>query len=134
MPTRITQEEAFFALTSLVEKGQVTTQRNLRQELGGRGSGPTLKQHIEAFYAEFGPLMVTPPSADPQGGDEHRSLRPDGLGTPVLPAATATIPEDSPWRPLIDLLSAWESDLLRREEILSRREIELRSQGKEVQV
>ncbi len=132
MPTPITQEEAFLALTSLLEKGQVTTQRNLRQELGGRGSGPTLKQHIEAFYAQFGPLMETSASADPQSADERLSLRPEDLGTPIV--ATATIPADSPWRRLIDLLSAWESDLLRREKILSRREIELRSQGKKVQI
>ena len=125
MPNPITQEEAFLALTSLLEKGQVTTQRNLRQELAGRGSGPRLKQCIDAFYAQFGRVML---SSVPQGADERLSLRPEDLGPPVL--ATATIPADSPWRRLIDLLSAWESDLLRREEILSRREIELRSQGK----
>lgn len=131
MPTPITQEEAFLALTSLLEKGQVTTQRNLRQELGARGSGRRLKQYIDAFYAQFGRVMVTRLSSDPQGADERLSLQPEDLGTPVL--ATATIPADSPWRRLIDLLSAWESDLLRREEILSRREIELRSQGRKVQ-
>jgi len=131
MPTSITQEEAFLALTSLLERGRVTNQRNLRQELGGRGSGPTLKKYIDAFYAQFGHLMVTPSNAEPDVADEHRSLRPNDLGTPVL--AAVTIPLDSPWRRVIDLLSAWESDLLRREDILSRREIELRSHGRKVQ-
>lgn len=132
MPTPITQEEAFLALMSLLKKGQVTTQRNLRQELGGRGSGPKLKQYIDAFYAQYGRVMATPPRPGPQGADERRSLHPDDLGAPVL--AAATIPADSPWRRLIDLLSDWESDLLRREEILSRREIDLRSQGEKLQI
>jgi len=119
MPGPITQEEAFLALMSLLEKGQVTTQANLRQELGGRGSGAKLKQCIDAFYAQFGPVMVAPPSSGFEGVDEAPSHQPDDLSAPAM--AAATIPADSPWRQVIDQLSAWESDLARRERILSTR-------------
>lgn len=77
MPGQITQDEAFLAMMSLLEKGLVTTQRNLRQELGGRGSSPRLKGFIDEFYARYGRAMVTPPSSATEPGDDGRSLRPD---------------------------------------------------------
>lgn len=107
-------------MMSLLGKGQVTTQANLRQELAGRGSGPRLKKFIDAFYAQYGRAMVTPPSSGAEGVDEGSSLRPGDLRAPEL--AAAAVPADSSWLRLIDLLSAWEADLLRRERILSRRE------------
>lgn len=56
----INQDEAFSAIISLLHRGLFSTQRNVRRELGGRGSGPELKGFVEAFYAQYGRHLVLP--------------------------------------------------------------------------
>jgi len=54
----VTDEEVYLAIASLVEDGVPPNHINVRDALGGRGSGPDLSRRIRAWYQEFGPGMI----------------------------------------------------------------------------
>ena len=57
---------------SLLEKGEWPNYLNVRKELGGQASGPTLGRMIDAWYAEHGPSMTM---AEPQSSIVDRAFR-----------------------------------------------------------
>lgn len=54
MATRITVEEAFAAIESVVLRGENPTHQLVRTELGDRGSNPVISRFISAWFQSYG--------------------------------------------------------------------------------
>jgi len=59
MANSVTDEEVYLAIALLVENGVPPNHVNVREALGGRGSGPQLSKKIDAWYRKFGPSMLS---------------------------------------------------------------------------
>ncbi|MBK0012090.1 hypothetical protein [Stenotrophomonas sp. S41] len=59
MANSVTDKEVYLAIASLVENGVPPDHINVREALGGRGSGPELSKNIDAWYREFGPTLMS---------------------------------------------------------------------------
>lgn len=136
MPASVTKCEVFAAIESLLANGKQPHHLNVRAALGGRGSGPALSAFIAAWYLEAAAVLAGRPSSVVETAVADLSaaladlVEGDAQGNAIanLPSAFERI--GLTLDQLIVVLQAWESDLQRRECILSKQKTGLPSASK----